>query len=370
MGDFGEDLINLLHPDERPGFLIIDPDIFMNRPNQFFNAGEGSSSNPFPRQFSKPAFDHVQPRRTRRREVKMKTRVLGQPVFDDRVGVGPIVIQDQMKISPRRSRPIDRLQELQKLLMAMTWITGPDNRSIQHVQGGEQARRSVPLIIVGHRAAAALFHGQARLRSIKGLYLRLFVNAQDKGFIRGIQIEPDDIGQLFNELFVLGKLECFDAMGLQSVGFPDAGHRGMADSNRLGHRPRTPMGGPGRMSLQSPINDRFHGRIIGPTKTPAMGGIFADPGRAQLFKTSPPQNDRRTGDPELFGDSVIGSTVRGRQADSRSQDDSLRTGFRVNPGFQGSSLIRGHRQNRGWLPHEEMITQASFHCKYITETLH
>jgi hypothetical protein len=33
-------------------------------------------------------------------------------------------------------------------------------------------------------------------------------------------------------------------------------------------------------------------------------------------------------------------------------------------------LFRGHGQNRGWLPHAESITQASLHCKYITETLH
>jgi hypothetical protein len=33
-------------------------------------------------------------------------------------------------------------------------------------------------------------------------------------------------------------------------------------------------------------------------------------------------------------------------------------------------LFRGHGQNRGWLPHGEIVTQTSPHCKYITETLH
>jgi hypothetical protein len=86
MGEFRKDLINLLHPDEGFGFPIMNEDIFVNCLDQIRNAGECPSSNPFPHQFSKPAFDHVQPGGARRREVEMKTRVSGEPLFDDRVG--------------------------------------------------------------------------------------------------------------------------------------------------------------------------------------------------------------------------------------------------------------------------------------------
>jgi hypothetical protein len=370
MTDFSEDLINLLHPDKGFRLPIMESNIFFDRLDQIGDAGEGSPSNPFPGQFSEPSFDHVQPGRTRRREVEMETRVFGQPLFDDRVGMRSIFIQDQMKFMAAGNRPIDRLQELQELLMAVTRIAGSNNRAIQHVQGGEKTRRSMPFVVVRHRSTASLFHRQSRLSSIQGLDLRFFVDAQNQGFIRGIQIESDHIGQLFNEVLVLRQLERFDAMRLQSVGLPDTGHRGMADSNRLGHRPRTPMGCAGRVSLQGSINNHFHGRIVGAARTPTMRCIFADPGRAEFFKTRPPQKDRRTGNPETFGNGVMGLTVCGRQADTRSQDDSLRSRFRVDPSFQSSSLFRGYGQNRGWLPHGEIITQTSHHCKYITETLH
>jgi hypothetical protein len=102
--DFSEDLIDLLHPDERFRFLIMNLDIFANRPDQFPNAGESPPANPFPRQFSEPSFDHVQPGRTRRREMEMKTRVFGQPLFDDRVGMRSIIITDRNLLFPYRNK--------------------------------------------------------------------------------------------------------------------------------------------------------------------------------------------------------------------------------------------------------------------------
>ena len=370
MGDFREDLIDLFHPDERFRFPVVNTDIFVHRFDQIRHALECPPSNAFPGQFGEPAFDHVQPGRTRRREVQMETRVCGEPLFDDRVGMCPIVIQDQMKFTATGSRPIDRLKELQELFMAMARIAGSNNRPIQHIQGGEKTRRSIPLVVMGHRSAASLFHRQSRLRSIQGLDLRFFVDAQNQGFIGGIQIESDHIGQFFNEVFVRRQLECFDAMRLQSVGLPDAGHRSMADASRLGHRPRTPMGCAGRMSLEGSINNRFHGLLVGTTRTPAMRRIFADSGGAEFFKTASPQKNRRARDPQTFGNRVIGLPVGGRQADTRSQDDSLRGRFRVDPSFQSSSLFRGHSQTGGWLPHAEIVTQTSHHCKCITVTLH
>lgn len=348
----------------------MNTDIFFDRPDQVCCARECAPANPFPGQFGKPSFDHVQPGRTRRCEVEMKTRMLGQPLFDDRMRVCPIVVQDQMKIAAAGSRAINRLKELQELLMAMTRITGANHRPVQHVQGGEKARRSIPLVVVGHRPAAPLLHRQTRLRSIQGLDLRFFVDAQNQGFIRGIQIETDNIRQLFYEVFVRRQLEALDAMRLQSVSLPNSGHRRMADSDRLGHRPRTPMGRSGRASLEGPINDHFHGLLVGSARASTMRSVFADPGRAKFLKTRPPEDDRRTGDSEFLGNGVIGLTLRGRQADARSQDDSLWSRFGVDPRVQSSPLFRRHGQSRGWFPHAESITQTNYHCQYITETLH
>jgi hypothetical protein len=41
--------------------------------------------------------------------------------------------------------------------MTMALHVTADDRAIQNIEGGEQRRRSMPFIVVGHRAEAALF---------------------------------------------------------------------------------------------------------------------------------------------------------------------------------------------------------------------
>ncbi len=58
-------------------------------------------------------------------------------------------------------------------------IAGED-RAGESVESGEQ-RRSVALVVVGHRAGAALFHGQAQLGPVECLDLALLIDGQDDG---------------------------------------------------------------------------------------------------------------------------------------------------------------------------------------------
>jgi hypothetical protein len=46
-----------------------------------------------------------------------------------------------------------------------------DDRAVEHVQRGEQRRRAVALVVVGHGAGAFLLQGQAWLCSVEGLDL-------------------------------------------------------------------------------------------------------------------------------------------------------------------------------------------------------
>src|SRR3954467_7402942 len=59
---------------------------------------------------------------------------------------------------------------------------------------------------------------------------------------RGINVKPNDVAQLGGELRVGGQLELTHAMRLQTVGSPDALHRGDADPRGLGHHGGGPVG--------------------------------------------------------------------------------------------------------------------------------
>jgi len=254
--------------------------------------------------------------------------------------------------------------------MAMARVTRSDHRAVQHIEGGKKASDSVPLVVMRHRPATSFFHRQSRLGPIQGLNLRLLVNAQNHGFIRGIQVEADHVRQLLDEALVLRQFERLDLMRLQSMGLPDSGDGGMADADHFGQGPSTPMGRAGRKRLQGSIDNPLHGLGVRPAETLTMRGVLGDPHRAVLFETVPPEKDGRTGDPKTLGNGVVRSAIGGRQADSRSQDNRLGSGLRVHPGFQGSSLFGRYWQNGGWFPHTWSIPQTSPYCKFITETLH
>ena len=114
----------------------------------------------------------------------------------------------------------------------------------------EQRGRSVPLVVVGHGAGAALLHGQAGLGAVEGLDLALLVDREDDGVGRRVYVKPHHVAQLLHELRVVGELEPFDPVRPQAVRAPDALHRGNADAGGLRHHRAGPVGRLGRRSGQ------------------------------------------------------------------------------------------------------------------------
>src|SRR3546814_2864012 len=78
---------------------------------------------------------------------------------------------------------------------------------VQHVERGEERRRAVALVVVGHGAGAALLHGQAGLGAVERLDLALLVDRQHHGVGRRIDIQADDGRELLGEGRVVRQLE-------------------------------------------------------------------------------------------------------------------------------------------------------------------
>ena len=73
-------------------------DVVADRFNQVANTMEGAAANSFPRDFSEPTFDLIEPGGTGRREVHVITRTLGQPLLYFRMFMGSIIIQHEMDL--------------------------------------------------------------------------------------------------------------------------------------------------------------------------------------------------------------------------------------------------------------------------------
>jgi hypothetical protein len=128
----------------------------------------------------------------------------------------------------------------------MTLHVAADDRAVEDVESGEQRRGAVPLVIVGHGSEPALLQRQTRLGAIERLNLALLVDRQHGGVGRRIDIEPDDVAQLGDEVRIARKLELSASMRLQPVRLPDATDRAGTDAARPRHQIGRPMGRLGR----------------------------------------------------------------------------------------------------------------------------
>ena len=82
---------------------------------------------------------------------KVQARMPVEPGADLGVLVGGVVVEDRRG---RSCRPGPRasigVEEADELLMPVALHAAADDRAVQHVEGGEQGRRAVALVVVGH----------------------------------------------------------------------------------------------------------------------------------------------------------------------------------------------------------------------------
>ena len=158
-----QDVCNRFGPHERLRVLVTEPNELVDCGDQVWHAREDPSANALARNLTEPPLNEIQPRGTRRGKMQMKSGMFCQPLFDIGMGVGPVIVQDQVQNHLARRVSVDGAQELQELLVAMAWVTGPDHCAVEHIERREQAGGAMALIVMRHGAASPLLHRQARL---------------------------------------------------------------------------------------------------------------------------------------------------------------------------------------------------------------
>ena len=93
----------------------------------------------------------------------------------------------------------------------------PDHGPVEDIQGGEERRGSVALVVVGHGAETPLLHGQARLGAVERLDLAFLIDGQHDGVGRWIDVKPNDIAQFADEVRIVRELELPIAVRLQTM---------------------------------------------------------------------------------------------------------------------------------------------------------
>ncbi len=338
--------------------------------DQIRHIGEGAATNTLGGNLPEPTLHEVQPGTGSGGKVQLESGMPLDPGFHPRMLVGAVIVHDQMEIEPRWRLSIDLLQETDKLLMSMAGPTVSDHLAVQQVEGCEPGGSAVALVIVSEGAATALLEGQARLGAVKSLDLTLLIHAQHQRLVRRIEIEPDDVGQLLDQVLVAAELEGLEPRWFKAVLLPDALRRGLAQPLSAVHAAGAPVSCLGRGSVQGRLHHgayflRRYGRLASRT-----GSILFKSGQSQGQKTLSPELDRRPRHSQNLGNVLIRNPIGSQGNDLGPHHLAIRQVPASHPGFQGLAFL--HSQDDGFSSsaHVQQHSRTNKFCKAIYDSRH
>ncbi len=213
----------------------------------------------------------------------------------------------------------------------------------KHIERGKQRRGPVPDVVVGLPGGNPRSQRQNRLGSIQGLNLALFIDAQDQGLVRWMQIQPHHVPQFVHEIGIPAQLEGLGSMGLQAVGPPDAPHRGFAHALGPGQSAAAPVRGLPRRGVQRGVHDGLHLSSSDALATPGPRSVAQQSHDAGLRVALTPQQNRRAGDAQLLGQTIIGNPLRRSQNDPGAKSNFLRCVATAHESFDDFSIPGGQK---------------------------
>ena len=212
-----------------------------------------------------------------------------------------------------------------------------------HLPGGDVERGvevggAVADVVVGLPRGHARHQRQHRRRAVERLDLRLLIDAQhDRGLGR-IEVQPDDVAHLVDELRIRGELERLDLMRLQRERPPDPADRALAHPGRGRHRPRRPVRRVRRLLLER-LHDHPLDVLVADRARLARPRLVMQPIEAAPREPAPPLADRRGVTAQLGRDLRARPPLRRRQHDPAAKRQRLRALRTPSPPLQHLPLL-------------------------------
>ena len=286
----------------------------------------------------------------------MKARMSLHPGLNTRMLVGSIVVDNQMQVHFWRSFRIDRFKEPDELLMPMSWHAIPYNSSIKHHHRSKKSCRAIPFVVMRHSAATPLFQRQSWLSSIQSLNLRFLVNAQHERFVRGVEIQADNIVKLLNKLLIAAQLEGLSQMRFKLMPPPDPANRSFTHSLGFSHQSSTPVSSVLRLAMQRRLYDSSDLSIGNLGKPTRAGSILFESRHTECQKPLSPKLHRRARKPKNARYFLTLHSVSSHLDYLCALDNACRLGSATSPSIQGLCL--------GWRKYDGSC--ASGHERYHT----
>ncbi len=261
---------------------------------------------------------------------------------------------------------VNRFQKFAKLYRSMPTMAFAQHRPSPHIQRRKQRGRPIPDIIMGSPLHLSGPHRQNRLFPIQSLNLRFLIDTQNQGSIRRVQVEPHNIPNLLNKKRILGQLESFRTMRLQSKSSPDSAHRALAHSTLLCHSPGAPVRRVGGGGFERFGDHSFDIGIRDGTRS-ARARLIEKAVQTSVYKTRPPFADGGPSDLEGSSHVLVLLALSTHKNDARTERQCLSCFSPTGPSFQGFSLVwrKMERRNGTADSHDQSFFPSSIHQREL-----
>ena len=243
-----------------------------------------------------------------------------------------------MHVKVRRHRPIDRVEKAAELLGAMARGHVGDDLPGSDVKRGVEVGGAVAYVVVRLALGHPGHQRQGRRRAIERLDLGLLIHAHHDGGIGRVEIQPDDVSDLVDELRIGRELERFGLLRLEPERPPDATDRGLAHPRRGGHRARRPVRRVWRALLKR-LDDHTLDVIIADRPRLARTRLVVQPVQTAPREPPAPAPDSLRAAAQPRRDVLAGLAVTRRQHDPAAQRQRLRARRSPRPPLEHLPLL-------------------------------
>ena len=337
--NFLEDVRGGGSPDKGLGFCIVRDNMSFDSFNQFINATEDTPPQAVDREIPEESFDHVEPGSAGRSEVKVESRIASLPGFHSRMLMGGVIIADDVYLLVGRCCFDNQVEKADPFLVPVLFHAGSKDAAVGSIHCSEERGGSVAFVIVSQRFATSFLERESRLSAIQGLDLALFIAGQHDGVFRRVEIEANDVLELFLKMLVVGELEGSYPVRFDPVCSPYPTHTRRANSNPIGHGCPAPMGSSLGLFFQRQADDSRFSRGRKRRDTAWPGFVFENALNSSLGIAVSPTPHFHLVLAELQGDFLVLQASSSQQNDSSSLPSADGTGPASLYSFQFLSLL-------------------------------
>ena len=166
-------------------------------------------------------------------------------------------------------------------------------------------------------------HGKQRLSPVQSLDLGLLVDAEHHRLIGRIQVQANDVADLFDKERVSGELEVLLPVRLHREGLQPAVNGGFGDACGSREGARRPLGAAvGGLGLQCPVDHLGDGVVLVGAR-PSRPQLVMQALQAQLSVPLAPLADSHACQPQALGDRCVGFASTAGQHDLGALDDRM-----------------------------------------------